>query len=289
MSLTQESAFDYSSSYFQSGMSGWHALSFPLITEDFKKFAQGRRFATGLDFGCGDGFYGHFLGQFVNELSGADVSPCIEDAANRCAYKTFSQADLGRPIASCENTYEVIFSSEVIEHVRDYETFLANAYHLLVPGGSLFLTTTTFGWSLPVYLMQHPKRWSLRAIIQYFCGLFGSEQARISFLRNLWEWTKGHHHGFSKRQLSKALRKTGFEIQSLKYFHAQPLIYTDFFRNPFKRTKCRWIILPVARMVGSLASSANFLCKRLDLYAPNVVVVARKPPLGQQLPSPSID
>jgi 2-polyprenyl-3-methyl-5-hydroxy-6-metoxy-1,4-benzoquinol methylase len=232
--------FDYSSSYFQSGMDGWHASSYPLITEAFKGFSWGRRFATGLDFGCGDGFYGHFLRQYVDQLSGADVSNCIENAGNRSAYSTFTQIDLGKRIATEGNLYDLVFSSEVIEHVSDYEVFLENAYHLLAPNGSLFLTTTTFAWSLPVYLTRRPKEWSARAIRQFFSGLLGNRDARTRFLSNLWSWTKGHYHGFSKRQLSEALVRAGFAIGTFENFHAQPFIYTQFFWNPFRRTKHRW-------------------------------------------------
>ncbi len=57
----------------------------PLITETFNRFFRGRRFATGLDFGWGDDFYSHCLWEYVDQLSGADVSKCIEDGCNRSA------------------------------------------------------------------------------------------------------------------------------------------------------------------------------------------------------------
>jgi 2-polyprenyl-3-methyl-5-hydroxy-6-metoxy-1,4-benzoquinol methylase len=277
MNEKHDLSFDYSSSYFQSGMDGWHASSYPLITETFKRFSQGRRFATGLDFGCGDGFYGHFLREYVDQLSGADISKCIEDAGNRSAYNTFTQIDLGQRLRAEGNIYDVIFSSEVIEHVSDYDAFLGNAYHLLKPNGFLFLTTTTFACSLPIYLMRHPKQWSIQALIQFLQGFGGDGSARTSFLKNLWTWTKGHYHGFSKRQLTEALGKVGFEIETLEYLHAQPFIDTKFFWNPFKGTKNRWFVVPVARVLGGLALIANFLCKELNIYAPNVVVIAKKP------------
>lgn len=277
MNSQPDLSFDYSSSYFQSGMDGWHAASYLLITEKFERFAKGRRFPAGLDFGCGDGFYGPFLRQHVDRLFGADLSNCIEDARNRAAYHDFIQRDLGKRIIGKEDTYDIIFSSEVIEHVSDYRAFMENAYHLLKPGGYFFLTTTTFACGLPLYLAQHPKQWSIPALIQFVKGFFGDEFARTTFLKNLWSWTKGHHHGFSKRQLREALGKVGFEIETLEYLHAQPFVYTNFFWNPFKRTKNRWLIIPVARVLGGLGSIANFLCKEFDIYAPNVFVIARKP------------
>jgi 2-polyprenyl-3-methyl-5-hydroxy-6-metoxy-1,4-benzoquinol methylase len=276
MNAKHDLSFDYGSSYFQSGMDGWHASSYPLITERFKRFSKGRRFGTGLDFGCGDGFYGNFLREYVDHLSGADVSRCVEDSGNRPIYNTFTQMDLGKRLRSEGDTYDVIFSSEVIEHVSDYDAFLDNSYHLLKPNGFLFLTTTTFACSLPIYLMRDPRQWSLRALGQFLKGFVGDGAARTCFLENLWAWTKGHYHGFSKRQLREALRKVGFEIETLEYLHAQPFIHTDFFWNPFKGTKNRWFVVPVARLLGCFALAANFFCKAFNIYAPNVVVIAKK-------------
>ena len=258
-------------------MVGWHSLSFPLITARFEKFSRGKRFATGLDFGCGDGFYGGFLRQHVERLHGTDVSSCIEDAGKRAAYHEFTQNDLGEKLQTEANAFELLFSSEVIEHVSDYRMFLRNALHLLKPEGYLFLTTTTFSCGLPIYLAQHPKQWSASALIQFLKGYLGDESARTSFLKYLWAWTKGHYHGFSKRQLRQALAEVGFEIESIEYFHAQPFIYTDFFWNPFMQVKLRWLVIPVARILGCLAGLINFVCRKFDLYAPNVVVIARKP------------
>ena len=276
MNSDDDLSFDYSDSYFQSGMVGWHGLSFPLISARFEKFCQGRRFAKGLDFGCGDGFYGSFLRLHVEELHGTDVSNCIEDAGSRAAYHEFTQNDLGQPLRAEFRAYDVIFSSEVIEHISDYRQFLRNAFGLLNPDGTLFLTTTTYACGLPIYLIQNPQGWSLIAVKQFIKGFLGNETARTIFLKNIWEWTKGHHHGFSKRQLRTALCEVGFEVETIEYFHAQPFIYTQFFWNPFRKSRYRWLIIPVARILGCTASAINYTCRIFNIYAPNVVVVAKK-------------
>ncbi len=110
------------------------------------------------------------------------------------------------------NIYDVIFSSEAIEHVTDYDAFLDNADHLLKPNGFVFLTTTTF--RPPDLFSATPKQWSIQALIQFLKGFGGDRSARTSSLRNLWTWTKGHYHGFSEGQLREALGKVGFEIEA---------------------------------------------------------------------------
>ena len=270
--------FEYCDSYFESGMDGWHASSFHIISSKFEKFSRDKLLATGLDFGCGDGFYGAFLSRYLERLSGMDVSDSIEKSPNRGAYQSFSQADLGQRISSDGKSYDLVFSSEVIEHVSDYRTFLQNAFHMLRPGGFLFITTTTYACGLPIYLTtRRPSEWSLRALYQFCKGYVGNESARTEFLKSLWGWTKGHCHGFSKRQLRAALSATGFEVESVDYFHAQPFIPTSFFWNPFKNTRFRWLVVPVARAFGYAAEFINYLFKKFDIYAPNVVVIARRP------------
>ena len=280
MNAKHNLSFDYSPAYFKSGMDGWHKLSYHLITDRFISYFKARRFATGLDFGCGDGFYGHFLRQYVDSLSGTDVSNCVEDVENRAAYDSFIQRDLGARTVAESDLYDLVFSSEVIEHVKDYRAFLANAHQLLKADSYLFLTTTTFACGLPIYLIRHPNQWTIQALKDFCKGYLGDESSRTAFLKNLWTWTKGHYHGFSKRQLRTALTEVGFEIVTIEYLHAQPFIYTDFFWNPFEGSKFRWLVVPVARSLGCIAVLANVFCKVSNIYAPNVLVIARKSTQG---------
>lgn len=229
--------YNYNVAYFEKGMNGWHKQSYHVITSKFKETLKDiSNKSKILDFGCGDGFYGGFLKMYANSLYGMDISDSIEASKNLTNYTGFYQNDLGKQITHALK-YDILFSSEVIEHVEDYQTFIKNASHLLNNHGTIFLTTTTFSCSLPIYLTSNIMRIKLKEIILFVKGWMGDYNSRTSFLKNIWGWTKGHHHGFSKKQLAKAFMDNGFEVLSIEYIFVQPFIYEDFFKNPFKSSK----------------------------------------------------
>ena len=268
--------FKYSDSYFLKGMTGWHGASFPKISEELCGILS--KGWTALDFGCGDGFYGATIEPRVSHLDGVDYSDSLERNENRKHYRQFWAADLGAGNNGIPKShYDFLFSSEVIEHVANYRTFLSNAAAALKPQGVLFLTTTTFSCSLPILMQTKPATIDIRAVTEFLRGWLGNEQQRSRFVMRLWDWTKGHYHGFSKRQLRRALEEAGFVNIKIEYLHVMPVVYTDFFLNPFSNIKPRWLILILARISYCLASLLNYTCRKLDLYAPNILVTARKP------------
>lgn len=85
-----------------------------------------------LDFGCGGSPYAGILPQFRPYVR-ADIFPGegIDLIINEAG------ALPGEPSGS----YDVVFSTQVLEHVPDTRSYLAEAYRLLRPGGILILTT----------------------------------------------------------------------------------------------------------------------------------------------------
>lgn len=271
------SEYSYNQKYFTDGMSGWHSLSFDSIAGKFRTFAKGARIERLLDFGCGDGFYAPLLRECSREVDGADLDPSSVMPEKRSCYGQVLAGNLGERWMAPTAPYDALFSSEVIEHVEDYAQFLRNAFGALKPGGRLFLTTTTYAFSLPIFLTACPGRVTPKALLEFVRGLAGDLDARARFVRRIWGWTKGHFHGFGKRQLRAALHDTGFEVQSIEYLHVQPVIDPVFFRNPFRNAPLRPLVLCTAAVCRPLVSSVNYLCRTLDLYGANVIVIASKP------------
>ena len=100
-----------------------------------------------LDLGCGDGtFAGLAAGAGAASVVAADVA----EAALARAAARFPQLDSRwcRSTGHCRSTtaaFELVWSSEVIEHVADTASWLSEVRRVLVPGGRLLLTTPDHG------------------------------------------------------------------------------------------------------------------------------------------------
>ena len=84
-----------------------------------------------VDYGCADGPYRHLLGAGTDYV-GADL------AGNPAATVTV-QGDGTLPLP--DDSVDVVLSTQVLEHVEAPLVYLAEAFRVLRPGGSLVLTT----------------------------------------------------------------------------------------------------------------------------------------------------
>ncbi len=144
-----------------------------------------------LDAGCGNGFIAAQLAALGHHLTGVDTSADGIQVA-RAAYPDvcYAVASVYDNLSSFmpSEGWDVIVSSEVIEHLYSPRAFLRNMHTHLRPGGSIVLTTPYHG---------------------YFKNL------AISLL-NGWDkhftvdWEDGHIKFFSPISLTRMLREAGF-------------------------------------------------------------------------------
>lgn len=268
--------FNYNSEYYEQGIGGFHQTSFSTISSLFLAHAHpNAKSSEVLDFGCGNGFYGRFLRQHASQVDCVDYSAVLASSPNRSSYRSFTQADLGKPWAP-GRSYDIVFSIEAVEHVEDYRQFLRNALGALKPGGRLYITTTTFTWSLFVLLVIYRRLITLQALFDYACGLFGSERHRTRFVVRFWEYFTGHYHGFSKRQLCSGLREVGFEVEMATNMHVQDIFPVKYLNQPYNGRGKLLVDLAIP-LIKWFGRSVNSICRLLNLAAPNIAVVARKP------------
>jgi SAM-dependent methyltransferase len=281
---TPSREFTYDSKYYSSGIAGFHQVSFPIISAQFKGVQLRRPIPAILDFGCGGGYYSKFLRTEAAILDGVDSSAAIETSGERANYNSIFFEDLGAKWESAVPRYDVVFSVEVIEHVSNYRTFLANAYSSLKPGGTLFLTTTTYYPSIFVLLVVYRRRLSLRSIGDFLRGCLGDEKAKTRFLGNIWEYTTGHYHGFEPRTLQARLAESGFVDIQCGYLHIEPVVPVRYFATPYGGRYPRTVacVVPLLRLAGK---AINRIAKLLNLSGSNVAAVARRP--SDQPMSPS--
>ncbi len=95
-----------------------------------------------LDLGCDRGDITLKLGRKLRtkQLYGVEVVPerILEAKKNGVQVKNF---DLNAPFKYEKNTFDVIFSNQVIEHLSDTDNFLSEIYRILKPGGYAIIST----------------------------------------------------------------------------------------------------------------------------------------------------
>jgi 2-polyprenyl-3-methyl-5-hydroxy-6-metoxy-1,4-benzoquinol methylase len=110
-----------------------------LIALDFVPSGQGK---TALDVGCREGIQSAWLEGKGYEVTSIDV----EKAYSKCLV-----VDVNDGLPFPDNSFDLIWSSEVIEHLVSPEAFVQECERTLKPGGKLVLTTpnSTF-WLYPL-------------------------------------------------------------------------------------------------------------------------------------------
>src|SRR5690606_3741470 len=93
-----------------------------------------------LDLGCGDGRLTALLGEF-GEAHGKELSKKAVEHANKIyPSATFFQGN-ALDFEVSQNTYDVVVSQEVLEHVEDQKAYIEVCHRALKSGGYLILTT----------------------------------------------------------------------------------------------------------------------------------------------------
>ena len=99
-----------------------------------------------LDLGCGAGDFTAALARAGAEAVGVDVAEAaLERARSRHPEVEFRLVPFDGPLPFEDGSFDLVWSSEVIEHVADTARWLSEVRRVLVPGGRLLLTTPSHG------------------------------------------------------------------------------------------------------------------------------------------------
>ncbi|HSF18066.1 MAG TPA: class I SAM-dependent methyltransferase [Vicinamibacteria bacterium] len=130
-----------------------------------------------LDAGCGSGGIAVSIAEECGFSVGLDIKNKFSDAGVKLADErrirnvAFVQAD-GAALPFASDSFEIVLSHSVIEHVASAEAYLRECHRVLRPGGVLFLQTPpyhSFAGShlsrlrvpVPIHLLL-PRRWAFR-------------------------------------------------------------------------------------------------------------------------------
>jgi ubiquinone/menaquinone biosynthesis C-methylase UbiE len=99
-----------------------------------------------LDLGCGEGRFTEELARAGAVPVGVDVAQAALDRA-RAKHPSldFRLAPIDGPLPLDDGSFDVVWASEVIEHVADTARWLSEVRRVLVPGGRLLVTTPSHG------------------------------------------------------------------------------------------------------------------------------------------------
>lgn len=99
-----------------------------------------------LEVGCGDGSFTRNLAQHSSRVTAVDISASqIERNARAHPEIKFIQHDVARPLPFASGAFEVIWCSEVLEHLFDPGFALGEMQRVLAPGGRLLVTVPYHG------------------------------------------------------------------------------------------------------------------------------------------------
>jgi SAM-dependent methyltransferase len=99
-----------------------------------------------LDLGCGDGTFTAELARAGADAIGVDVAQAaVRRAAARYRSLAFRLIEIEGPLPFEDGSFDLVWCSEVIEHIADTARWLSEVRRVLAPGGRLLLTTPNHG------------------------------------------------------------------------------------------------------------------------------------------------
>lgn len=160
-----------------------------------------------LDIGCGSGEIAHVINEKGYAVSGIDFSPVAIELARKQGINS-QLADLDNGIPFDNNTFNIVWAGDVIEHVFDPIFVLNEINRVLVPSGQLLCTI--------------PYDLNIATRLRVFFG--------HSYQENVYrEYGQYKHHTFFSIPLMKYMLDTaGLKPQDIKYLIKIPKTKIQF-------------------------------------------------------------
>lgn len=142
-----------------------------------------------LDLGCLKGEFSFELKKKWWNVFGADISSALNEAEKK-GIKCI-KFDFEKPFPFKNNSFDVVFAGEIIEHIFDTDFFVSELNRILKPNGVLVISTPNTAW-----------------IGNRFLLLIGKKPLNLDYFKS-----GGHIRAYTFELLEKQLKKHGFEIE----------------------------------------------------------------------------
>lgn len=104
---------------------------------------------TALDVGCRDGYWTIWLNNQGYKVTSLDIEP---------HYKNAIKHDVNKGLPFKNSAFDLVFCTEVVEHLEKPEQFLKEVDRVLKPKGKSVITTPNSNWFL--YWLLKPLGWT---------------------------------------------------------------------------------------------------------------------------------
>jgi 2-polyprenyl-6-hydroxyphenyl methylase/3-demethylubiquinone-9 3-methyltransferase len=128
---------------YSGGSQGYAANLRNWMHAEFSELARNARI---LEVGCGDASFTKSLAEYSSDVTGIDISAHqIQQNARACPEITFIQHDVSERFPFEDGAFDVIWCSEVLEHLFDPGFALREMHRTMARGGLLLVTVPYHG------------------------------------------------------------------------------------------------------------------------------------------------
>lgn len=243
----------YSQNYREK-LNGYEVARWEALFDVINKNINSNENKLVLDYGCGSGLYVKLWKLFFKDenLKFADIS---QNALNRLTekyseYKNQTCEIINNKTSYADNSYDLILSVEVMEHVENLEDYLNEIYRLLKPGGK-------FIWTTPCANILS---------VEHIYNIFTSNIEKTAEGFRRWKWEDpGHLRRLKTGEIKKLLKKTGFSKVKFRFrAHLFSFLCTKYLMKKNKKLAEKLMLLDykLFRILPNAASMIGIAIKK---------------------------
>ena len=148
-----------------------------------------------LEIGCGKGMLLNSLQKLGHKVTGIDLDPDTIAVCHASFPDVNAQVGSGDSLAFPAESFDVVLSFDVFEHIRDSDRHLCEVKRVLKPDGVYLLQTPNKWTNVPFEILRYWRKYQMgpvagyRELLKEHCSLHNYWELRRRFARNGFETT----------------------------------------------------------------------------------------------------